>query len=221
MANNCEDCFDRSVEIPVGPTGANGSTGAQGPAGTNGTNGTNGTQVIINSTTVGKYTASTYTNLLTGTIPANTLVAVGDVLRIEFSAHGALYNNGATYEFKLTLGGVDIPYTYTTDSDSTINKNAIHGTVDLIVTNLSPFTLRVYLKEAEKMVGITIGNMTLFTTPSNGTLRYNGVDFASDMSGLVVPTVSNTLAFVGKNSTGSALNPFGAKRLLVTLLKKS
>lgn len=221
MSTNCEDCFDRSVEIPVGPTGATGSTGATGATGAAGAAGDDGTTVLINLFSSVTSTADVFTNLISGTIPANTLTKVGDTLRVEFAALGA-FNNAplATYEFKLTLGGVDLPFTYTTDSATSVNKNAIFGTIDLIVTNLSPFTLRVHIRELDKISGIQVGSVIVMTGAGMDSFRYSGFDPSTDVVGLISPLVSNTLTLRGKNDTASALNSFTARRMFVKLLKQ-
>jgi hypothetical protein len=117
MANNCEDCFDRSVEIPVGPTGANGSTGAQGPAGTNGTNGTNGTTELITLWSNKNVNSTSYTTMYNTaiTIPALTWSSIGTVLRIHLVGIGDILNHSPfpslywNYDYKIRIGGVDIP----------------------------------------------------------------------------------------------------------------
>lgn len=220
MASNCEDCFDRAVTIPVGPTGATGATGATGPAGANGNDGADGITVLIDEFEFRTNDSNSYVSLMSGTIPANSLDKVGDALRLEFAAYGLLTDaSPATYDFRFTLGGVTVPYTYTTDSTVSLLNNSIFGTVDLVVMNLSPFTIRVHIKELDKMGAGSSGTLFLASGSSGSPFRYTGMDTTSDMVGLITRTVNNTLVLQGKNSTGSAQNTFGAVRLSVKLLK--
>ena len=220
MASNCEDCFDRAVTIPTGPTGATGSTGAAGPAGADGDDGADGITVLIDEFEFRTNNSSSYVSLMSGTIPANSLTKVGDALCLEFAAYGLLTDaSPATYSFRFTLGGVTVPYTYTTDSAISLQNNGIFGTVDLVVINLSPFTIRVHIKELDKVGAGSSGTVFLASGASGSPFRYTGMDTTSDMTGLITPSVNNTLILQGKNSTGSAQNMFGAVRLSVKLLK--
>lgn len=140
MANNCEDCFDRSVEIPVGPTGANGSTGAQGPAGTNGTNGTNGTTELITLWSNKNVNSTSYTTMYNAatTIPALTWSSIGTVLRIHLVGIGDALNDSPSvywnYDYKIRIGGVDIPLPNNTvglGAASEFGRNGFIATIDI------------------------------------------------------------------------------------------
>lgn len=84
----CTDCNE--LTIPIGPTGPTGATGATGPAGsngsngTNGTNGTDGTSILYSDLTEVQNGGASNTELLYNyTVPANTLLNIGDEIEVE------------------------------------------------------------------------------------------------------------------------------------------
>jgi hypothetical protein len=223
MASNCEDCFDRAVTIPVGPAGPTGATGAQGPVGNNGTDGDDGIVSLVNLFGGTPSSSSNFTNLITGIIPANLLTKVGDRLLIEFDVVGTVTTNTPLYTFKLNLGGIDIPGLYAASGNSVNNRNGASVTVEVIVANLSPFTLRVHVKKVESSAvfpdSLNPSNILMVSTTSN-VLNYSLHNPANNIVNLIDPTVNNTLIVQGKNDTGNVADLFNSMRLSVKLIKQ-
>ncbi len=73
---------NNSSLLPIGPAGPQGNAGPTGPAGANGADGTNGVVVLYSTTSPVSNATNVLATLQSYSIPANTLVHVGDSIEI-------------------------------------------------------------------------------------------------------------------------------------------
>jgi hypothetical protein len=198
MANNCEDCFDRSVEIPVGPAGVNGATGAQGPQGPVGVAGTDGTSQLVTLYPTTGVTSTTMTplhnvqNLVSST--GNPLFAtIGDIVRIHVSTFLTLQGNNTNYwvsSIEMVVDGVVIPIPSFLGSYSPLNGAEL--IIDLVATSISPLEIMVDIRDAkygnafylsgDYTFSQTAGTSSSLYSLSNTNVTYSGIDQSSNIT---------------------------------------
>lgn len=116
MSTGCQDCFERAVTVAVGPTGATGANGTNGTNGAAGPMGPSGTTELITLWSNKNVNSESYTTMYNTaiTIPALTWSSIGTVLRIHLVGIGdSLFHTSPSqywdYDYKIRIGGVDIP----------------------------------------------------------------------------------------------------------------
>jgi hypothetical protein len=169
----CNDgCFDESVQLAQGPTGETGAA-----ASTELLKLTDSTDILEIGTGSGfsasedfsylrtsieantaertQTTNSYSTNHIDKNIPADILVNVGDILRLEFSIIGdfALESSAVSYDFKILFGSLTVLDTVTNPAFR-LNKgwyngyNGVTMTLDLIVSAVNQMTPVIRCKYA-------------------------------------------------------------------------
>jgi len=235
MANNCEDCFDRSVEIPVGPAGPTGATGATGAAGANGADGANGTTELHTLWSNKNVNSTSYTTMYNSaiTIPALTWSSVGTVLRIHLVGIGDKLNHLAsdywTYDYKIRIGGVDIPLPNNLaglGAKSITGENGFTATIDISCVVYSATTpsliseIRTFTKGFGE-IDASVGGDGYFVLPFNaGTLNLalgNPYDSAQYITTI---NQSSAMSFeiLGKRTSASG-SPSGTPSIFLPMLK--
>jgi len=178
--NNC-GCDCNSIELPIGPkgdpgtngtNGTNGINGINGQDGTNGTNGTNGRDgvvLLLNDTATivdNAVSGGVYHTLRTFTIPPNTLVNNGDMLKVEYQ-----------FDNNLSEPGVWRGWFKIDSLVSYLRKYDVYGVKDtLYITKTSSNTVTI---ETEGFRVLPYGTLT---NPYRYKVTETGFDFTSSMN---------------------------------------
>lgn len=210
----------------VSPAGVEG-------AGTNGTSGVDGTSILFQNISVSScatigtgYTAAVFSNAPI-TVPANTLLTVGDMLRLDVTFQSDTELNVAgmpantTFSAEILFGGSRVWEGFIGSGlSSNMNTGRILS-IDLIVTATNTLSSRV------NKVHSIYGNRTNQTAVTIGSTYYAAFATpAQDSTGAsispITPTLSNSNAIVVnlKNSTGTSTHLASVTSIVVTKYKK-
>lgn len=228
----CNDgCFDESVELQVGPAGATGATGATGAAGGDGDAGLNGTSILFQNisvsspTTIGLgYTPIVFSNAPI-TVSANTLLNVGDMLRLEVVFQvdteytSASVPVATSFVAQILFAGSQVwEGNIGTGLFSDLNNGRVL-ILDLIVTATNTLSSRVNKSHGiighrtNKVASILKGYDSQFATPAR--------DASNAQISPITPTLtnSNAITIEVKNNTGDAAHIASVTSILVTKYK--
>jgi hypothetical protein len=226
MASNCEDCFDRSVTIPVGP---------QGPAGADGADGVCPeceslkikNPLLINLFTSQVFHNDNFVNCLSGNVPADSLEQVGDMLIVEAWFFGNPVNPSISvdqYSVRLRVDGNNLQLHSGFSSNPNINVNGVYLKYGITLTNVINKTVRWEILEVRPSNALPLNVSPLeysFVDNNNSIPSLIGVSsslFTFNLTDLSTPF---SIQVRGKNTTGLSNHTYLCPRLIVTLKKVS
>jgi len=219
-----------SLGAGVGPAGIEGTAGSAGSAGTDGVTIMFQNIGISSPATIGSgFTAAVFSNAPI-TIPANTLLTVGDMLRIEITFLNDHDNYGAAtippstiFNGEITFGGSQVWEGLIGTANSVNMFTGRLLTLDLIVSATNTLSMR--LVDSNNLFGDRSIQQALSMTFGSiyGSHYIPPVDSGGIAIGAITPTLTNSNDIVVnlKNSTNNATHIASVTSMLVTKFLKS
>lgn len=227
----CNDgCFDESVQLQVGPVGPQGATGANGicePC----DDGIDGVSILFQNTSVSSPTTigSSYTDVIFSnapiTIPSDTLLNVGDMLRLEVVFQNDTVDSASAITFfgQIKFGASQVWEMQIGHNNGNYLFNGLVISLDLIVTATNTLSTRLNSRVAG--FGSRVLQRLLTTTSLNSysLVSIPTIDSSGATIGSITPdlTIDNNITVQVKNTSGVATDLASITSILVTKFKKS
>lgn len=209
----CNDgCLDESVQLQQGPAGPTGATGATGATGDTGPAGANGAAVIDYKVEDMSSSSSSWTQVYSKTIPANTLDIAYDHLTITMvlTANVNSSSTGGQFGIRVLLGTPNmliasmfdtLPVDHISEADG--HTNGIKIVFDVVCVGAD--TVATRYSTYERGIGTFSGDdYSFFPLPDNN--GYLSADTSYPTTTQTVDTsVNNTLSVRLKSTDNSTL----------------